>query len=355
MSRQIEEGVEILNSKADIIMNAKGEWNGSKLPRILIERGDSIETDEDDPTNRMWREDDRNFWAVKKVTSTKRKDDHREEEVSEIEIVTNPKKRVKLYNTKKVTLHQPLITSLFRQIGDQLPQTLEQVPPGQEAEEGECEAGAQEVPEHLHHHQEDPLQPTKGKVTGRVGPTRLDAGKVQSQDELEAENGSQDENVNLTQKEEVFRGVKNWEVRENRYFVSVIGEKQQEQAQVRENEPQAEPETTAAEEDPAQDYSVFEVDVATERRRAQRQLWDEWWRGARHSNTSVNSPSQPSPKYNQKQNKKEINVVKIKNSKSLEKKKIGKKKGANCLQLSVKQLIARLEKNSDSGQGPVGR
>ena len=27
MARQIEEGVEILNCKADIVMNAKGEWN----------------------------------------------------------------------------------------------------------------------------------------------------------------------------------------------------------------------------------------------------------------------------------------------------------------------------------------
>ena len=34
LTRQIQEGVEIENSKADIIMNSKGEWNGSRIPRI---------------------------------------------------------------------------------------------------------------------------------------------------------------------------------------------------------------------------------------------------------------------------------------------------------------------------------
>ena len=64
MSRQIEEGVEILKCRAGIIMNAKGEWNGSKLPRLLVERGDKVEVEKDDPYERMWREDCRNHWEV---------------------------------------------------------------------------------------------------------------------------------------------------------------------------------------------------------------------------------------------------------------------------------------------------
>ena len=53
MSRQIEEEVEILNSKADVIMNAKGEWNGSKLPRIIIERGERHKC-QNDELGRDW-------------------------------------------------------------------------------------------------------------------------------------------------------------------------------------------------------------------------------------------------------------------------------------------------------------
>ena len=45
LTRQIQEGVEIENSQADIIMNSKGEWNGSRLPRIVIEVGDEIQED----------------------------------------------------------------------------------------------------------------------------------------------------------------------------------------------------------------------------------------------------------------------------------------------------------------------
>ena len=54
MSRQIEEGVENLHCKADIVMNAQGEWNGSKLPRLLVERRDKLEVEEGDLSQRMW-------------------------------------------------------------------------------------------------------------------------------------------------------------------------------------------------------------------------------------------------------------------------------------------------------------
>ena len=53
LGRQVSEGVEINQCKADIIMNSKGEWNGSRLPRMIIERGDKIQLDEDDINVRM--------------------------------------------------------------------------------------------------------------------------------------------------------------------------------------------------------------------------------------------------------------------------------------------------------------
>ena len=72
MARQIEEGVEINQSKADIIMNAKGEWNGSRLPRIRIERGEHVDKEEDDPGDRIWKEDEKNCWSVSRFSASKR-------------------------------------------------------------------------------------------------------------------------------------------------------------------------------------------------------------------------------------------------------------------------------------------
>ena len=45
ISRQIHEGVELESSKADIILNSKSEWNHSKIPRIMIEVGEEVESD----------------------------------------------------------------------------------------------------------------------------------------------------------------------------------------------------------------------------------------------------------------------------------------------------------------------
>ena len=51
LTRQIHEAVEIQYSKADIVMNSKGEWNGAKIPRVVIEVGkDILEEDEVDVT-----------------------------------------------------------------------------------------------------------------------------------------------------------------------------------------------------------------------------------------------------------------------------------------------------------------
>ena len=45
LQRQIHEAVLLMFSKADIIMNSKTEWNGAKIPRIMIEVGDEQEED----------------------------------------------------------------------------------------------------------------------------------------------------------------------------------------------------------------------------------------------------------------------------------------------------------------------
>ena len=46
LSRQIQEATEIQCSKFSIIMNNKSEWNSQKIPRITIEVGDRIITEE---------------------------------------------------------------------------------------------------------------------------------------------------------------------------------------------------------------------------------------------------------------------------------------------------------------------
>ena len=81
--RQVAEGVEIATCDADVIMNSKGEWNGSKLPRMVIERGDKHELDKDDVNVRMmnWEETVK-VKNITKVRTEKRK--VREEEVSEV-------------------------------------------------------------------------------------------------------------------------------------------------------------------------------------------------------------------------------------------------------------------------------
>ena len=45
-TRQVQEGVEIDNSTANIIMNSKGEWNGSRIPRVVIEVGEEVQDEE---------------------------------------------------------------------------------------------------------------------------------------------------------------------------------------------------------------------------------------------------------------------------------------------------------------------
>ena len=48
LTRQIQEGVEIECSTDDLVLNSKGEWNGSRLPRLRIEVGEKLENDDED-------------------------------------------------------------------------------------------------------------------------------------------------------------------------------------------------------------------------------------------------------------------------------------------------------------------
>ena len=52
LSRQIQEGVEIENSTAKIVMNSKGEWNGSRIPRVVVEVGEKLHEEENNDNKR---------------------------------------------------------------------------------------------------------------------------------------------------------------------------------------------------------------------------------------------------------------------------------------------------------------
>ena len=81
LGRQVAEGVEINRCEADIIMNSKGEWNGSRLPRMIIERGEKIELDENDINVRMmnWEKQNKDIDITVISDSVKRKDTENEE------------------------------------------------------------------------------------------------------------------------------------------------------------------------------------------------------------------------------------------------------------------------------------
>ena len=110
--RQVSEGVEIARCKADVVMNSKGEWNGSKLPRMVIERGDKVELDEDDINIRMmnWEERKRDTSEILRTDRTvckKRKDreedfsdcneevtySDKNEKINEVEVIQKTEKR----------------------------------------------------------------------------------------------------------------------------------------------------------------------------------------------------------------------------------------------------------------------
>ena len=52
LARQIREGVELEMSQATIVMNSKSEWNNSRIPRIIIETGETIKEDQESGVGR---------------------------------------------------------------------------------------------------------------------------------------------------------------------------------------------------------------------------------------------------------------------------------------------------------------
>ena len=46
LQRQIREALAIEGSKADVVLNKKGEWNGSRIPSLRVEIADKIEQEE---------------------------------------------------------------------------------------------------------------------------------------------------------------------------------------------------------------------------------------------------------------------------------------------------------------------
>ena len=68
------EGIKINLCKADTVMNSKGEWNGSKLPRMIVERGDQVELDPGDVNVRMMNWDTKPRPTKSRNEPVKRKD-----------------------------------------------------------------------------------------------------------------------------------------------------------------------------------------------------------------------------------------------------------------------------------------
>ena len=52
LQRQVHESVEISRSVADKVMNSKGEWGGSKIPRINLEVGERVREDAEEGLTR---------------------------------------------------------------------------------------------------------------------------------------------------------------------------------------------------------------------------------------------------------------------------------------------------------------
>ena len=117
--RQVAEGVEINLCQADVILNSKGEWNGSRLPRMLVERGEQIELEENDVNVRMmnWEQMSGARREVQILEGTKRKssDSDSEQEVrGRQEEQVNKKRKVDLHKqVKEVSKVNNKITNYF--------------------------------------------------------------------------------------------------------------------------------------------------------------------------------------------------------------------------------------------------
>ena len=61
LTRQIHEAVEIQYSTAAAVLNSKGEWNGARIPRIVIEVGEEIKDEDKEEIPRKQKK----FWQEK--------------------------------------------------------------------------------------------------------------------------------------------------------------------------------------------------------------------------------------------------------------------------------------------------
>ena len=81
LTRQVQESVEIDNSKAKILLNSKSEYNGSKIPRVVIEVGDQIKEE-----NWQGNDERRNRKVNKKKEGKWNMANMRKRKVSEVEL-----------------------------------------------------------------------------------------------------------------------------------------------------------------------------------------------------------------------------------------------------------------------------
>ena len=64
LQRQIREALDIEGSSAEIILNKKGEWNGSRIPRIKIEVADKLDDEEKDEQVKLCENSDRQISRI---------------------------------------------------------------------------------------------------------------------------------------------------------------------------------------------------------------------------------------------------------------------------------------------------
>ena len=82
LTRQIQESVEIENSTANILMNSKCEYNGSRIPRVVIEVGSRVETEDwpgQGPKKGRRNGKESGSWKVNNIKKRKRGDGGEEE------------------------------------------------------------------------------------------------------------------------------------------------------------------------------------------------------------------------------------------------------------------------------------
>ena len=81
LTRQIHESVAIENSSARFLMNSKSEYNGSKIPRLVVEVGDQVDTEDWQGQDREKKESSQKEgkWRINNLKKRKRKVDEDQE------------------------------------------------------------------------------------------------------------------------------------------------------------------------------------------------------------------------------------------------------------------------------------